>query len=219
MNKKYSVCKVSSIILVVGLVVCANIAFADEPIKRKNYGQAKLGAFIPTGDMDDTGYDTGFNTGVAYGRYLTDYIKLEGGVDFITAKLDISGANLTIGSYSQDDLLSVGALLVTLKGEYPLGPVDLVAGAGVGLYGASLTSEVDSNRYGIFDGDDYDTVMGAHLTLGANYNITERFYLGLEGSYRWTGDVDMRDMAGSVPVEYKGDLSGYTVAVTGGFRF
>jgi opacity protein-like surface antigen len=98
--------------------------------------------------------------------------------------------------------------IITLKGKYAVGHLAVFAGIGGGVYAVTLSSEIESSRLGDFDSDDSDGVFGAHVTAGATYNINERFFLGLEGSYRWTGDVDIRESVASVPVEYSGDLSG-----------
>jgi len=43
--------------------------------------------------------------------------------------------------------------------------------------------------------------------------------VGAEGRYRWTGDIDMEKITGTVPVRIKGNLNGYAVTLSAGFRF
>jgi len=62
-------------------------------------------------------------------------------------------------------------------------------------------------------------VLGAHIVVGASYDLSERFFIGIEGLYRWTEKVKIEKTAVSVPVTYSKNLDGYTVAATLGFRF
>lgn len=202
----------------VGLCAAGQV-MAEEDSTKRNYTQVKLGMYQPTGDLDDADYDTGGSFGVVYGRYLNKYLIVEAGFDFLGADRTIHGRNDTAGSYTQDNtLVGVGGL-VTLKGEYAVGPLALFAGVGGGVYAVTLDSEIESSRLGDFSRDDSDGVFGAHVTAGATYNITDRFFLGVEGRYRWTDDVDISETVASVPVEYAGDLTGYTITFNGGFRF
>ncbi len=197
----------------------ADTAMAEERSNRLNYTQAKLGMFEPDGDLDDAGYDTGGALGVVYGRYLAENLVLEAGFDLLASDSTVRGSNDQAGYYTQDNTLAGLGGVVTLKGEFQAGPVALFAGGGVGLYAVSLSSEVESSRLGDFDSDDSDAVFGAHLTAGATFDISERFFLGLEGRYRWTDDVEIRNTVASIPVEYSGDLSGYSITCNAGFRF
>lgn len=200
-------------------VITGDAALAAETAKRNNYIQGQAGMFLPAADLDDADFDNGFNGSFSYGRYLTEYLKVEGTLDLSAMDRDSSGVNSTTGNYSRDDQLSASGILVALKGEYPAGPFDLFGGVGIGMYGIQLNSEVDSQRFGSFDKDDSDTVFGAQLSLGTNYNINERFYIGVEGKYRWTEDADISMTTAAVPIAYSGDLSGYSVAFTAGWRF
>jgi opacity protein-like surface antigen len=199
----------------------ASHCLADEAEARQNYMQLKLGALLSASDMDDEGFDdTGFSGTLAYGRYLSDHLILEGSLDLSGVTSDEGdNSNTVAGTYSKDSGVGTNALLLTIKGEYPLGPVDLFGGGGVGLYAAYLCADIESDALGDFNVDDDDSVFGVHVVGGANYNINERFFLGLEAMYRWTDDVDMSATAASIPVEYNGDLSGVIVTLNAGFRF
>jgi len=195
-----------------------NAAWADAG-NYKNYGRAGLGLNQFNGDLDDAGYDGGINLNAAYGRYLTNNMVIEGTVDYFYTDQDISGSTSIAGTYSREDQVGVGALLATLKGEFPLGPVTLYAGAGIGVYYAALKSEIDTANLGSFDVEDDDSVFGFHLVTGGYYNITQRLFVGAEGLYRWTGDIDMEKITGTVPVRLKGNLNGYAMTLSAGFRF
>lgn len=62
-------------------------------------------------------------------------------------------------------------------------------------------------------------MFGVHITFGANYNLTDYVYVGLEGKYRWTDEVDLHDSFAGYDVAYEGNLNGYSVAATLGMRF
>jgi opacity protein-like surface antigen len=204
---------------VLSVIVAGNV-MADDGVWRANYAQVKLGAFQPTGDLDDAGFDAGPLASVAYGRYLTRYLSVETSIEgFGTQNDDIRGTNTIAGSYELENTLAASAFLVTLKGEYPVGPVSFFGGIGGGFYVVTLDSDIDTSMLGDFSIDDDDSVFGAHVVAGANYDITDRFYIGLEGMYRWTDDVDLSETVALIPVEYSGDLSGFSVTVNAGFRF
>ncbi len=203
---------------VMSLFMAGNV-MADENFKKLNYTQVKVGMFQPSGDMDDANYDNGGDFSVVYGRYLNEYLALEVGFDAFGSEKTLRGRNDEAGSYTQDNALFGAAGVITLKGEISAGPVDLFAGLGGGIYSVTLASEIDSSRLGDLDDDDSDGVFGVHVVAGANFNINERFFVGVEGKYRWTDDVDIRETVASIPVEYSGDLSGYAVTFNGGFRF
>lgn len=201
---------------VLGLLLTGNVMAEME---KPNYAQLKIGAFVPTGDLDDADYDTGFQMSGYYGRYLTPNLIVEAGIDGFGVESDVSGSNDSAGDYDQDNTLSVAGFLVTLKGELPAGAARFFGGIGGGLYVVNLDSDIDSSRLGDFSTDDDDDVWGAHVVAGVNYDITDRFFAGVEGMYRWTGDVDIHENVASIPVAYDGDLSGFSVTFNGGFRF
>ena len=204
---------------VVGLCMAGNV-MAEDNYMRNNYGLVKVGMFQPSGDMDDANYDNGGDLSLVYGRYLNRYLVLEAGFDvFGSDQKTIYGYNPRVGDYRQDNSLVAVAGLVTLKGEMPVGPVDLFGGIGGGIYSVTLSSDIDSSRYYDISTDDSDGVFGMHVVAGANFNINDRFFVGVEGKYRWTGDVDIHDTVASIPVDYKGDLSGYAVTFNAGLRF
>lgn len=188
-------------------------------VTRDNYVKFQAGAFFPTGDMDDYDFDTGFESAITYGRYLNEFLVFEAGLDFFIADNDVRGKGKSGGFYKQDNSLSVGALSVNLIGEMPAGPLDLYAGAGVGFYFATLYSDTNISWLGSFDTDESDVVFGGQFVVGANYNFNEHFFAGVEGSYRITDDLDISDYIADVPVRYNGDLSGFSLLGTFGFRF
>jgi hypothetical protein len=187
--------------------------------KYKNYGKIDLGMNGFTGDSDDAGFDKGVAVSASYGRYLSKYLVAECGFGYFYSDRDVDGRTSVAGSYTHEDDLYVSSVSATVKGELPLGPVRLFAGAGVDGYYVSLDSDIETSRIGDFHKHDDDAVFGAHIVGGGYYDITPRIFAGVEGMYRWTGAVDMSKNAGTVPVKVHGDLDGYVVTMTAGFRF
>ena len=185
----------------------------------KNYGQGRFGMLQPAGDFDEADYDTGAAFAATYGRYLTPNLIVEGSFEFATAEQESTGITASAGHYDRENLLSSGACLITLKAEQDLGPVRLFGGGGVGAYAVTLESDIETTRLGDFDRDDSDTVFGAHVVAGAAFDVTDRFFIGIEGLYRWTDEVDIDETVAEIPVAYNGDLSGYQLSLSAGFRF
>jgi len=210
---------VSAIFLVFGVSVGFPAGAAATSESYRNYGQIRLGVNEFTDDMDDADMDTGVDLGAAYGRYLTPYLVLEAAIDFFASDRDVRGYNGTAGSYDIDDTLGVMAVLATIKGEFPVGRARIFGGGGVGYYLVALNSDIDTASLGDFDEDESDSVFGAHVVAGVNFDITKRFFAGLQGMYRWTDDIDIDERVATVPIRLEGDLSGYVVNLTAGFRF
>lgn len=190
-----------------------------EGMDYKNYGMVGVGVNNPTGGLDDAGYGADLATWISYGRVLAENLVIEGTIDFFFSDEDVGGTTAVAGYYTRDDRISVCAVMVTLKGQFPIGPVRLFAGAGIGGYFVSLDSEVETSALGDFDVDDEDSVLGTHVVVGLTWDITPRIFVGGQGLYRWTDDVDLDKRVGTVPVQFKGDLDGYEVTLSGGFRF
>ena len=203
-----------------GAVLCADKALAaEEAGSWKNFGQIKLGMLAPSSSMDDAEYDPGVVFSATYGRYLTSFLVIEGTVEMAASESEYHLYNSNAGHYKQENVLSSGAGLLTLKGVAATGPVNLYGGGGVGLYGVTLDSEIDSEYFGELDKDESDSVFGVHAVAGLICNATDRLFFGAEFMYRWTDDVDIRETVATVPVDYTGDLSGYQITMTAGFRF
>jgi len=195
-----------------------NSAWADSG-EYSNYGRVGVGINQFSSDLDDAGYDAGITSNATYGRYIGKNLVFEGTVGYLYTDQDLSGSTGVAGAYTRDDKVSVSSLLATLKGQIPIGPVILYGGAGIGVYYAALNTEIETANLGSFDVDDDDTVLGVHLVVGGCYDITQRFFIDAEGLYRWTGDLDISKTTGTVPVQLKGDLDGFAVTLSAGFRF
>jgi opacity protein-like surface antigen len=211
-------------VLTVFLALIVLSAVAGTPVQGdakdlRNYGMVGIGLNRPTGGLDDAGYDTGLSTWITYGRILSKNLVVEGTANFFFTDQDFSGTTSVAGYYTREDTIGVSALLVTLKGQVPVGPLMLFAGAGVGGYYVALDSQIETDALGDFDADDDDSVWGVHVICGATWDLTPRIFLGGQGLYRWTDDINIDKRVGTVPVQLKGDLDGYTITILGGFRF
>lgn len=213
-KKIASICFFMSMIFAVAMTDTT----AAQPGAYPNYVRLGIGVNQPTDDLDSSGYDTGLFTGVVYGRYLTRNLVFEGGLQNFFAEQDFH-ASTSYGPYIREDQLSATALTATLKGELPVGAVVIYAGGGLGGYFVNLDSDIDTYYGGSFDVDDDDTVFGVHVVAGVYYNLMERLFVGAEGMYRWTGDVDIEEDVFTIPVRYKGNLDGFVGAAIVGFRF
>jgi len=186
----------------------------------KNYGWVGVGGHQFSADLDDAGYDdVGVAFDASWGRYLGKHLVIEGTVGYLYTDQDFSGSTGVAGSYTREDKFGVSSLLVTLKGEIPAGPVTLYGGAGAGVYYAKLDTEIETSNLGDFDTDDDDTVFGVHVVVGGYHNITQRLFVGVEGLYRWTDDLEINKTTGTVPVQLNGDLDGLAVTLSAGYRF
>lgn len=188
------------------------VVFANE---RANYVVVRTGGYIPTGDLDDADYDAGFTGEVAYGRYLTPNLVIEGGAGYFSSEADDNFVWYG-GSYyyAADATMEVAPFTATLKGVAQAGPVDLYVGGGVGVYFASL--EVEGDAYGgTFSDDDSDVVLGLHAVGGAVYNINDFMFAGVEAKYLLTDEVDVKVFNRT----YEYNLDGFMISGQFGIRF
>ena len=184
-----------------------------------NYVRLSSGFYQPAGDLDDTGYDPGVNIGAVFGRYFGKHLVLEGGLDFFYTENDTTGSAPAAGFYTEDDSLGVFSVTATAKGVYPVGRAEFYGGGGIGVCFVSLYADITAANLGDVDTDEQDSVFGVHAVGGLTFNITERFLIGGEVKYLWTDDVDISKQIWDIPIRLQGNLDGYSVNFTFGFRF
>ncbi|MEW6670758.1 MAG: outer membrane beta-barrel protein [Thermodesulfobacteriota bacterium] len=207
------------ILPIMALVVMFRGTAWAEDTAYSNYARLSSGFYQPTSDLDKAGYDSGGDLAIAFGRYFGKHLVLEGGLGFLYTERDVVGNVPVAGFYVEDDSVSVLSITLTAKGVYPIGRFELYGGGGIGGYIVSLYADVTSANLGNVDTDDSDTVLGFHAVGGFNFKITERFLLGAEVKYLWTDDVDISKQISDIPIRLQGDLDGYSVNITFGFRF
>jgi len=154
------------IALVSALLLLAGVsAFAEN---LPNYAALKLGGYFPmASDVED--FDNGFYGELALGHYFSPNFAAELGVGYTT-----TSDNFLFADFD----LTIIPVTVGVKGSLPMGIFEPYAMAGLGAYFTELESIHDSSS-------ENDTAFGYYLGLGANFNITKSFLLGLEGKYFW----------------------------------
>ncbi len=186
-------------------------------VDNPNYVTFKGGIYSPeSDDLED--FDTGFNVEIALGHYFHRNFALELGVGYFETEASFSGFDPILGVWSEKDEITAIPLTLTAKGVYPTQYVDLFGGVGIGLYFVHGEADLSSSAFGSLSFDDDDTVFGFHLGAGANFNITENIFFGIEGKYLWA-EAEFEESFLGVPFELDADLEGFTVTGNIGFRF
>jgi opacity protein-like surface antigen len=188
------------LVLTITLVFLLPISATGQ--ESRDYIIAKGGVYSPTGGLDDLNFGSGFNGEVAWGHYFLPNLALEVGA-----------------GYFESDDIRVVPFLATGKAIYPTGNWELFAAVGVGAYFAKFDGTLNNPLVGVIAFDDDDAVFGLNLGFGVNYNITEEFFLGIEGKYLLTSDAEFGGFAASGPASLETDLDGYIVTGVFGFRF
>lgn len=144
----------------------------------------KLGIYSPESDelTDDRHFYTGWTGEISFGRYFHRNFAVELGVGYLEA--DGEDANLQAPRpWVADFDIRAIPLTLTAKGVLPLRNVDLFAAAGVGLYFVRAKVNLTMHPVGSDSFDDDDIVFRFHGGLGANFNVTQNIFIGMEGKY------------------------------------
>ena len=189
-------------ILVLAMTLVFLLPISATGQERRDYIIAKGGVYSPTGGLDDLNFGAGFNGEVAWGHYFSPNFALEIGA-----------------GYFESDDMRVVPFLATGKALYPTGNWELFAEVGVGAYFVKFDGRLNNPVVGVIVFDDDDAVFGLSLGFGVNYNITEEFFLGIEGKYLLTSDAEFGGSATSGPASLETELDGYIVTAVFGFRF
>jgi opacity protein-like surface antigen len=207
------------IVSLTGIPAWAEPESNKKPKSYHNYARIGIGGSLFTDDLEEAEFEGGVNGSLSYGRYLFKYLVVEASIGGFATGEEFEGSTTLAGDYTRTDSILVHTLLATVKGEFPIGPVRLFAGGGVGGYFLTLHADMETDRLGDFESSQSDSVVGVHGVAGAYIDITQRFFLGLEGMYYQTDDIEIDERAASIPVSYNGNLDGFTVAMTCGFKF
>ena len=153
--------------------------------QKKNYIVGKLGAYSP-GSSDLSGFSSDFSGGFALGHYFNRNFATE----FEFGYFQTSGTVLVSNNerfFAQDDI-NATFLAATAKLVFPVpyyyspsyrtSYINFYVGAGAGVYFAN--ENIDA--IGVSASD---TVPGAHILGGADFNLNSNFFLGLEIKYLW----------------------------------
>ena len=178
--------------------------YAEMP---KNYWQLKLGAYTPTGDLDDAKFERSANIEIVYGRYILPNFAIEGGLCLFHAEGGDSEEAAKL--FIDRDMVSKGAL-ITPKYIHSMGKGELSIGGGIGIYNPTLEVYTEGPGGSEDDINESDTIIGYHLLGNAAYNFTPFWFLAGEFKYIW-------QEAEFANTEI--DLNGYAVTLNIGLRY
>jgi len=139
-------------------------------IRKANYAWLGAGIFSPRADLDDLDLEDGYAINMAFGHYFTDRIVVELGSDVYQA--DGNSGGVSRG-------LLIVPMTVTAKYMIPTSLGEFYLGAGGGIYFVRLKQST-----GGVTTREHDVVAGGHLVVGANFDVTDDVFLGVEG--KWT---------------------------------
>lgn len=180
-------------ILLTGLFILVTGVVPATGADLNNYVVGKLGFYTPT-SSDLSGYDTGFNTEVAFGHYFTPNIAIEMGIGYFQTEGDVTvvypGA-----TYSGNEKIEVTPFTASLRASIPINVwLEVYGIGGIGAYYVYDRIE-PSNYYYSHNNYNYNysyghisddtTAFGVHLGGGLNYNISRNFFIGVECKYVW----------------------------------
>lgn len=181
------------------------------------YVTFKPGAFFPQGDLDDLSLDTGFTGELAFGRQYSKNLAVELNVGWYNLDGDgqisgvFLGAPILAGASTDIDIIPFA---LTVKGILPSEKWEFYGLAGIGAYFATVdvtrTAIVNNLTIG-FTEDDSDTAFGFTVGLGVQYNISPLWFVGAEGKYLFTSDINVFGL--------DLDLNGIIAAGVIGYRF
>ncbi len=197
------------ILFSIAIMLPATLAAAESE-KNDDYFVLKGGYYYPSprlslNDFEDPGTRSqlesknGFDGEIAIGHYFIPIFGIEFGAGYFESKA---------APPAEPGQTRLKVVPVQLSGKLflPLGPLEPYAEAGIGAYFTKL--EVHGNL-GSFSGDSKVTY-GIHWGAGLNINLTDTFFIGLEGRY-----IKAKPEFGGQPVR----LDGYTATLNLGFRY
>lgn len=202
--------KLNRFFLVIAFLLSANLSLAaDESDKPANYLAIKGGIYSPSdrfklanipGDSTVHRLDSkiGFDGEVAIGHYFLPMLAIELSGGYFESK---GSAEVATGT---DAKLRVIPALATAKVLLPLGGLEPYGEVGVGAYISKVLRDEPLNDLST------KATFGLHAGAGINFNVTNAFFIGLEGRYLWT-----ENSWGAADVK----LDGFTTTAALGFRY
>ena len=219
MDRKLSAIVIFALVFVTFL--SAGIVIAQERSNgyenKMNYIAIKGGIYSPTDDIED--FDTGFNGEIAINRYLSQYFALEAAAGYYRTSYSENGLVFGI-PYSGDIDINIIPVTATGKGIIPFDFGEVYAGIGGGLYFVSGHLDANASNVVKISSSATDSVWGMHFLGGISFDITDSFFVGVEGKYILTEGAELEDEIYGMEVKYpEFNLNGYTVSALLGFRF
>ena len=176
--------------LIITLIIVVPMGASAQ--EKRFYGVIKGGIYTPTDSLDDIGFDTGFNGEIGLGYYLSKHFALEFDVGYFKSDLSKTGANASLGSFTENG--DIWVVPVTINGKFflPYGPFEFFLRAGLGVYYGNYDSDFNTSLQGLGQIDDSSAPIGFNAGLGANYNITESLFLGLQNFCKCNIIIDLQ---------------------------
>lgn len=215
-NKDDYMKRITYLFLIFSWVLICTVNPVSAAEKPSNYIALK-GGLLALNEIDigddvtiDLDSEEGYGGELAVGHYFLTFLalELEGGY----FEVDYSRDSL----FLDDAKLKIYPALATLKVLLPLGPIEPFGEFGGGAYFTKLDIEGDQIDFS----SDTEVGYGLHAGGGLNINLTETFFLGVEGRYilsklSWSRDdsdlerIDVDDV----------EIDGYTATGVLGLRF
>jgi outer membrane protein W len=228
-RRRYTMCnKLCSAVLVLFFVLGISVGvYAQQPGQEKAKGPSapdpksyfvlKGGIFYPQGDLKEL--NTGFNGEFAYGYRFNKNLAFELGSGYMqvgkTYRTAVDGTALSL----KESVYAI-PLTLTVKGILPLNKAfevyGLVGGGGYYIHNRSTFSDADLGR---FSGTGHSLTYGGFAGIGANYNITREWFVGLEGKYLVTDRPKITTNIAGVAADTNFRLQGIQTTANIGYRF
>ncbi len=202
-------------LLCLGLMLPFSVFGQNSP----DYLSVKGGIYEPTGDIEDWELGTGQNFEITFGHYSNPNFALEGTIGQFKTDETFSGFDPFLGNWTEKDELSVISMTISVKSLYPFETGEFYLGAGLGFYEADFDAKLDSSIIGNVSVSLKDTVFGFNFLVGSNVNISDKWFIGVEGKYIITADAKDTAVVLGVPITLEGNLNGFTLTGVIGFRF
>jgi hypothetical protein len=180
-----------------------------------NYVAVKAGIYSPTSDLDDL--DTGFAGELVFGHYYSYNLALEVGIGHFDTDGTFTESIPFFVTITGKEEVSVTTISLITKGLYPIEKGELYIGGGVAI--GLVDIDIDIISPSSTSISDSDTVAVFQLLAGANFNITDKCFLGVEGKYLITSNATVNDTLFGIDVEFNDNANGFIITGVLGFRF
>ncbi|WP_020675045.1 outer membrane beta-barrel protein [Geopsychrobacter electrodiphilus] len=170
------------LIIAVALVSFSSAAFAASD--GDNYMALKAGVYSPSESHDLNNFNngethhldskTGFAGEVVIGHYFLPILAVELGIGYFESKGSPAAG-------SGESKLKVVPIVATGKVFLPIGAFEPYGLFGIGAYISDLELNGNLND---FNGST-ETTYGLHAGAGFNINLSNNYFVGLEGKYVW----------------------------------
>lgn len=151
------------------------------------------------GDDYSVGFDSGFVSGLTYGKRISDTIRVEGELSFARAEANNYQYSYSPEYPAEGDLaegdLDATYLLANVWFDIPTsGPLGFYVGGGVGAARVEADTYFSGGIYGYGGGE---TKLAAQIGVGVIYDISQTLALDVGYRYKYVGDMDLPDSDGS----------------------